>query len=32
MTYTAVCRHIRLDLGVYLLGAIGSADLLSEAT
>lgn len=26
MTTTAVCRQIRLDLGVYLLGAIGTAD------
>jgi predicted anti-sigma-YlaC factor YlaD len=26
MTATTVCRQIRLDLGVYLLGAIGTAD------
>jgi anti-sigma factor RsiW len=26
MTTTAVCRQIRLDLGVYVLGAIGTAD------
>jgi predicted anti-sigma-YlaC factor YlaD len=26
MTGTGVCRQIRLDLGVYLLGAIGAAD------
>jgi predicted anti-sigma-YlaC factor YlaD len=26
MTSTSVCQEIRLDLGVYLLGAIGTAD------
>jgi predicted anti-sigma-YlaC factor YlaD len=26
MTTTALCRQIRLDLGVYLLGAIDTAD------
>jgi anti-sigma factor RsiW len=26
MTTTAVCRQVRLDLGAYLLGAIGTAD------